>query len=47
MFNNFRNPDSYVAFVDAPTIDEEVKDQEQEVLHFRNIEHLPEERNYE
>lgn len=47
MFNNFRDTDSYLAFVDAPTLDEEIQEQEQEVFHFRNVEHLPSERSYE
>lgn len=34
-------------FEDAPTIGDEVREQEQEVFHFRNVEHLPVERSYE
>ena len=32
---------------DAPTIGDEVREQIQEVFHFRNVEHLPIERSYE
>lgn len=42
MFDNFRDADSYLAFADAPTLDEEVREQELDML-----EHLPEERSYE
>ena len=31
MFNNFRDADSYCAFADAPTLDDEVQEQEMEV----------------
>lgn len=42
MFNNFRDSDSYFAFADAPTLDDEVREQEMDVL-----EKLTEERSYE
>jgi hypothetical protein len=42
MFNDFRDVDSYLAFADAPTLDDEVREQELDLL-----EQLPEERGYE
>jgi hypothetical protein len=33
--------------IDTPTLGDEVQDQVAEVFHFRNVEHLPEERSYE
>ena len=34
-------------FDESPTLDDEVRDQVQEVFHFRNVEHLPSEGSYE
>lgn len=43
----YHDQEKYLSFEDAPTLDDEVRDQVQEVFHFRNVEHLPIERSYE
>lgn len=42
----YRDSDSYLDFADAQTLDEEIREQEMEVFHFRSVEHLPSEGGY-
>jgi hypothetical protein len=42
MFDNFKDVDSYLAFADAPTLDDEVREQEMDVM-----EQLTADRSYE